>query len=142
MTRVWQFVLGTALATGSTIALGQGPGTPPPPPANAAQHRSFEALTELRNLTQQLNLTPEQREKLRPIILDEGEQLHEVRINEQMRLEQKRAKNIEIREAFAPKILPLLTPEQQEKFKKLQEAWVGKPPEGAKEPAAPAAPPK
>jgi len=102
----------------------------------------MEALTELRMLTQQLNLTNDQREKLRPVVTDEGEQMHRVRIDERMTPDQKRAKLVEIREAFAPKIAAELTPEQQEKWKKLQETLEGKKPEPAKEPAAPAAPPK
>jgi Spy/CpxP family protein refolding chaperone len=102
----------------------------------------MEALSELRMLTQNLNLTNDQREKLRPIVTDEGEQLHVVRIDERMTPDQKRSKVIEIREAFAPKISAELTPEQQEKWKKLQESLLGKRTDGAKEPAAPATPPK
>jgi len=101
-----------------------------------------EALSELRMLTQQLNLTPDQREKLRPIVNEEGEQLHIIRIDERMTPEQKRAKVLEIREAFSPKIAAELTLEQQEKWKKLEESLEGKRPEGAKEPAKPATPPK
>jgi len=102
----------------------------------------MEALSELRMLTQQLNLTPEQREKLRPIVTDEGEQMHVVRIDERMNPDQKRAKVIEIRQAFNPKIAAELTPEQQEKWKKLSASLEGKPPAEAKEPATPAAGPK
>jgi Spy/CpxP family protein refolding chaperone len=102
----------------------------------------MEGLTELRTLTQQLNLTPDQREKLRPIVTDEGEQMHRVRINEQMTPDQKRAKMVEIRQTFAPKIAVELTPEQREKWKKLEDSLEGKPPAEAKEPAAPAAPQK
>jgi Spy/CpxP family protein refolding chaperone len=124
------------------FAQAQGPGVAPPPPPGAPPRRSLEALSELRMLTQQLNLTPDQREKLRPIVTDEGEQLHVVRIDERMTPEQKRAKVIEIREAFNPKIAAELTPEQQEKWKKLQESLEGKRPETAKEPPKPTTPPK
>ena len=102
----------------------------------------MEALSELRMLTQTLNLTNDQREKLRPIVTDEGEQLHVVHIDERMTPDQKRAKVIEIREAFAPKIAAELTPEQQEKWKKLQESLQGKKPEAGKDPATAATPPK
>jgi len=102
----------------------------------------LEGLTELRTLTQQLNLTPDQREKLRPIVTDEGDQMHMVRINEQMTPDQKRAKVVEIRQAFAPKIAAELTPEQQEKWKKLEASLEGKSPAGTKDPATPSAPQK
>ena len=121
--RNWQsWILGITVAGSCLDVQAQGPGVAPPPPPGAPQRRSMEALTELRMLTQNLNLTNDQREKLRPIITDEGEQLHLVRINERMTPDQKRTKVVEIREAFAPKIAAELTPEQQEKWKKLQES--------------------
>jgi len=143
MQRRWQpWVFGVAIVSSGLLAQAQGPGVAPPPPPGAPPRRSMEALSELRMLTQQLNLTPEQREKLRPIVTDEGEQLHVVRINEQMTPEQKRAKVLQIREAFNPKIAAELNPDQQEKWKKLQETLEGKRPEPAKETPAPTAPPK
>jgi Spy/CpxP family protein refolding chaperone len=93
-------------------------------------------------LSQQLNLTPEQREKLRPIVTEEGEQLHDLRIDEHLPPDAKRAKVAEVREKFAPKIAAELTPEQQEKFKKLQESLTGKKPDAAKPAATPTDPPK
>lgn len=143
MVRRWQaWVFGIAIAGSFGFAQAQGPGVAPPPPPGAPPRRSMEALSELRMLTQQLNLTPEQREKLRPIVTDEGEQLHVVRINEAMTPEQKRAKVLQIRESFDPKIAAELTPEQQEKWKKLQESLEGKRPDAPKDAPTPAAPPK
>jgi protein CpxP len=141
--RSWRALLFAITIAGSWIwAHGQGPGVAPPPPPGAPQRRSMEALSELRMLTQSLNLTNDQREKLRPIVTDEGEQLHVVHIDERMTPDQKRAKVIEIREAFAPKIGAELTSEQQEKWKKLQESLQGKKPEAGKDQATPAPPPK
>jgi protein CpxP len=143
MRRRWEpWVFGVAIASSCLLAQAQGPGVAPPPPPGAPPRRSMEALSELRMLTQQLNLTPEQREKLRPIVTDEGEQMHVVRINEQMTPEQKRAKVLQIREAFNPKIAAELNPDQQEKWKKLQETLEGKRPEPSKETPAPSVPPK
>jgi periplasmic protein CpxP/Spy len=143
MRRRWQsWVFGVAIASSCLLAQAQGPGVAPPPPPGAPPRRSMEALSELRMLTQQLNLTPEQREKLRPIVTDEGEQMHVVRLNEQMTPEQKRAKVLQIREAFNPKIAAELNPDQQEKWKKLEETLEGKRPEPSKETPAPSAPPK
>ena len=84
--RGWQsWVFAIAVAGSCVYAQAQGPGVAPPPPPGAPPRRSMEALSELRMLTQNLNLTNDQREKLRPIITDEGEQLHVVRIDERMR---------------------------------------------------------
>jgi periplasmic protein CpxP/Spy len=138
----WQaWIFGMALAGSCVYVQAQGPGAPPPPPPGAPARRSLEALTELRMLSQNLNLTNDQREKLRPIVTEEGDQMHTVRIDERMTPDQKRDKMIEIRQAFAPKIAAELTPEQQEKWKKMQESMQGKKPEAAKDPAT-AAPPK
>jgi len=94
-----------------------GPGSTPP----AGQRRTLESAGEIRWFTQQLNLTPEQRDKLRPILTDEGDQLSAVRLDEHLPMDQKRAKFQEIREAFRPKIEAILTPEQKEKWAKMRE---------------------
>jgi periplasmic protein CpxP/Spy len=103
------------------------------PASNGTPRRSLEALSELRMLTQQLNLTPDQREKLRPIVTEEGEQLHDLRIDEHLPPDAKRTKMVEVREKFAPKIAAELTPEQQAKFRKLVEGMTGKKADAPKE---------
>jgi hypothetical protein len=133
-------VLTTALSGGYVYAQGLGVVGQPPP--SATPRRSMEAVSELRMLGQQLNLTPEQREKLRPIVTEEGEQLHDVRIDEHLPPDVKRAKVVEVREKFAPKIAAELTPEQLPKFKKLQEDLTGKPYDAPKATSAPPAPSK
>jgi periplasmic protein CpxP/Spy len=144
--RCWpSWIFGIALAGGSPFGYGQGPGpTPMPSPGQQSigPHRTLEAMGELRSLTQQLALTPEQREKLRPVVNEEGEQLRVTRLDEHLTPDQRRQKSLEIREAFQPKIAAALTPEQQEKFKKMLESYRGKRPEGAKSGDLPPAPPK
>ena len=140
------WILGILLAGSSLFVYGQAT-TPAQIPSPGQQsigpHRTMEALGELRALTQQLNLTPEQREKVRPIVTEEGEQLRVIRLDEHLTPDQRRQKSLEIREAFQPKVAALLTPEQQGKFKKMQETYQVKRPEGAKDSATPApAPPK
>ena len=116
--------------TGGVCAWGQGGAVPAPPPPVSGQtqgmgggvRRSMEGGSELRWMTQQLNLTPEQKEKLRPIVTEQGDQLSAVRLDEHLPPDQKRAKTLAIREAFRPKIAAVLTPEQLEKWKKLQPA--------------------
>jgi hypothetical protein len=141
----WVFVFAGLVATWG-FAQEQGP--PPkqiPSPAQQSYgpHRTLEALGELRMLTQQLSLSPEQREKVRPIVTEEGEQLRLVRLDEHLTPDQKRQRSLDIRESFHPKIAAVLTQEQQEKFKKLQEAYQWKKPEGTKDPDTPTpTPPK
>lgn len=143
--RSW--MLGIAWVGTSLLLYGQGTTQPPaqipsPGQQSIGPHRTLEALAELRALTTQLNLTPDQREKLRPIVTEEGEQLRVIRLDEHLTPEQRLQKSREVREAYHPKIAALLTSEQQEKFKKMQEAYQVKRPEGAKDSATPPAPQK
>ena len=69
-----------------------------------------------------LNLTEEQKTKLRPIIADENQQMEAVRNDSSLTMEQKVAKANQIREAASPKIKAVLTPEQLQKLAELQKA--------------------
>jgi Spy/CpxP family protein refolding chaperone len=140
----WVFVL-VLLAARWVFGQEQGPSPkqiPSPAQQSYGPHRSLEALGELRMLTQQLSLTSEQREKVRPIVTEEGEQLRLVRLDEHLTPDQKRQMSLEIRESFQPKIAAVLTSEQQQKFKKMQEAYQWKRPAGAKDSVTPPTPPK
>ena len=141
MQRSWRsWILGISWAGASLLLYGQGPAQAPgqipsPGQQSVGPHRTLEALGELRALTTQLSLTPEQRDKVRPVVTEEGEQLRVIRLDEHLTPEQRTQKSREVREAYQPKIAAFLTPEQQEKFKKMQEAYQVKRPEGAKGPA-------
>lgn len=133
------FVLSAA-----SLCLGQNPpSSTATPPSQAASHaatgprRTLEGQAELRRLTVALGLSPDQREKLRPIVTDEGDQLSAVRLDEHLTPEKKKAKAQEIRDSFNPKITAILTPEQQEKWKKLQD-----PAQSPAQPATPGTTPK
>lgn len=126
--KVW---IGAIVVAISCVCLATAQDAPPqsaPPSASAPEHpapgarRTMEGFGELRYLSQQLNLTEEQKEKLRPLLMEEGEKLRTTRLDEHLPLDQKRAKLLEIRDSYRPKIGELLTPEQQEKWKKMQEA--------------------
>src|SRR5215470_11323541 len=107
---------GVLLLASTSFCLGQNAPQSAPPPSGP--RRTLEGLAELRRLTTALGLNPDQREKLRPIVTDEGDQLSAVRLNEHLTPDEKKAKSQEIRESFSSKISAILTPEQQEKWKK------------------------
>ena len=69
-----------------------------------------------------LNLTDEQKAKLRPILQEENQQMEAVRNDSSMNQEQKVAKANEIRQTASPKIKAILTPEQLQKLADLQKA--------------------
>ncbi len=67
-----------------------------------------------------LNLTEDQKSKLRPIIMEENQQMEALRNDTSMTQEQKIAKANQIRADASPKIKAILTPEQLEKLAQLQ----------------------
>src|SRR5262245_34742069 len=73
--------LGT-LALGATLAFGQTAVTPPM--GQGGNMGAQQARGKLQWLAQQLNLTEDQKEKLRPIIMKEGMELKELRDNTSM----------------------------------------------------------
>jgi periplasmic protein CpxP/Spy len=68
-----------------------------------------------------LNLTDEQKTKLRPIIMDENQQMEALRNDTTMTQDQKVAKANQIRADASPKIKAILTPEQLQKLAELQQ---------------------
>jgi Spy/CpxP family protein refolding chaperone len=68
-----------------------------------------------------LNLTDHQKAKLRPILMEENQQLETLRNDTSMTQEQKIAKSNEIRQNASPKIRAILTPEQLQELADLQQ---------------------
>lgn len=68
-----------------------------------------------------LKLTPEQQEKLRPILLEEGQKAMEIFRDTNLSREAKMSKLKEVRDANRPKVKLILTPGQMEKWDKLRQ---------------------
>jgi periplasmic protein CpxP/Spy len=68
-----------------------------------------------------LNLTDDQKAKLRPIIADENQQMEALRNDNSMNQAQKIDKANQIRAQASPKIKAILTPEQLQKLAQLQQ---------------------
>lgn len=68
-----------------------------------------------------LNLTDEQKTKLRPIIADENQRMEALRNDNSMSQSQKIDKANQIRAEASPKIKAILTPEQLQKLAQLQQ---------------------
>jgi hypothetical protein len=68
-----------------------------------------------------LNLTDEQKAKLRPIVTEENQQMEALRNDTAMSQEQKIAKANQIRDEASPKIKAILTPEQLQKLADMQQ---------------------
>ena len=74
----------------------------------------------LQMLSEKLNLTEDQRAKLKPILQDQARQMKAVRDDPSLTPEQKAAKKKAIHETTHDQINAVLTPEQQEKFKEMK----------------------
>jgi Spy/CpxP family protein refolding chaperone len=72
-------------------------------------------------LAEKLNLTDDQKAKLKPIIEDEMKAMHAVREDKSLDRKAKWGKIEEIRKAHREQIRALLTPEQQKKLDELKE---------------------
>lgn len=92
-----------------------------------------DAESTLQRLSQELNLTDDQKTKLKPILQDESQQLQAVKSDTSMTQDQKVAKTKEIRTACKSKIGEILTPEQQQKWQQMKDQAIEK----AKKPANP-----
>lgn len=90
----------------------------------AAAPPSGDRLAALRERMQEtakeLNLTPEQKEKLQAIIRTQAEKLRTLRQDTSLSAEEKRAKFQTLREELTAEVKKVLTPEQFEKWKSKQ----------------------
>jgi len=74
----------------------------------------------LQMLSEKLNLTEDQKTKLKPILQDQAQQLKALNDDSSLTAEQKTAKKKAIHETTHDQINAVLTPEQQEKFKQMK----------------------
>ena len=108
------------LATGLVLA---GQNSAPQTP-----HQGHEAMgaaasspdAHLQMLTEKLNLTDEQRTKLKPILQDQAQQVKAVHDDTSLSQEQKSSKMKALHASFRDQINAVLTPEQQAKFKEMR----------------------
>jgi Spy/CpxP family protein refolding chaperone len=80
----------------------------------------------LRELSEKLNLTDEQRAAIRPILVKEAGDIKAIRQDNSLSAEQKQAKIQEIREKSRGKINAILTLEQQKKFAEMKGEMAGR----------------
>ena len=99
--------------------------TAPAPPSSVQQNAPSTAnpnsAQAQANEDNPLNLTDEQKAKLRPIIADENQQMEAVRNDNSMSQAQKIDKANQIRAQASPKIKAILTPEQLQKLAEMQQ---------------------
>ncbi len=143
------FSLALTLACGATFAAAQTSGTPSatgqsPSASSQANPGGQTAGTAgatqaapahsqvdetIAWLTESVNLTPDQQNKLRPILQGEVSQMSAVNSDSTLTPEQKQQKMVDIRRSAGPQIQSVLTPEQQQKLTQMRQSQQGASPQ-------------
>jgi periplasmic protein CpxP/Spy len=109
----------------SLIASAQtSPATPPSQdstPSSAGASSQARPQGQEKSIDDELQLTPDQKQKIAAIVDDERNQMNAVRDNASLSTDQKQQKATEIRQIGAPKIRAILTQEQLRKLADIQE---------------------
>lgn len=115
------------LAAGLTFAQTSQESQAPTPDKHAGMHHNgMSADQHLQMLSEKLNLTDDQKTKLKPILQDQMRQMKAVHEDSSLSEEQKQAKVKSIHESFHDQINAVLTPEQQAKFKQMTQEQMEK----------------
>ena len=102
-------IVAMTLATQLTVA--QGPGG-----ANKQ-----ESASKLEQMSQALQLTPQQKMQIAPILKQEAPQLAAIKSNTSLGPLQKAEQLKQVSSSIDAKIMPILNPEQQQKFQAMRE---------------------
>jgi protein CpxP len=114
---------GLTMTLAAAVAFAQTSATPPMGQGGEMRNGmgGQQARGRLQWMAQQLNLTEDQKEKLRPILMKEGMELKTLRDDTSMSPEDKHEKMKGIHDKYRPDIRAILTPEQQQKFDQMKE---------------------
>jgi Spy/CpxP family protein refolding chaperone len=113
-----------ALRSQHVNVLDKGPQYPAPQTPPQGQEKmgaTSSPEAHLQMLSEKLNLTEDQKAKLKPILQDQAQQLKALHDDPSLSPEQKSAKKKTIHELTHDQINNVLTPEQQDKFKQMKQ---------------------
>lgn len=113
-------------AAGLTFAQTPQESQAPPPEKHAGMHHGESAEQQLQMLSEKLTLTDDQKVKLKPILQEQTQQIKAVHADSSLTPEQKKTKMKSVHESFHEQINAMLTPEQQTKFKAMQQEHMEK----------------
>jgi periplasmic protein CpxP/Spy len=92
--------------------------------AQSSAQQQENAESKLQQISQQLNLSEEQKTKLKPILQDEVDQLKALKSDTSASSQDKLQKAKEIRASHKQQIDAILTPEQKQKWQQMKEQAV------------------
>ena len=114
-------ILTILVLSAAGVTFAQTPPQASTPDKHAGMHQKGESAEQyLQMLSEKLNLTDDQKAKLKPVLQDQMQQMKAVREDSSLSEDQRRAKMKSIHESLHDQINAVLTPEQQAKFKQMQ----------------------
>jgi protein CpxP len=115
------------LAAGLTFAQTSQESQAPTADKHAGMHHNGDGADQhLQMLSDKLNLTDDQKAKLKPVFQGQMQQMNAVREDSSLSQEQMRAKMKSIHESLHDQINAVLTPEQQAKFAQMRQEQMEK----------------
>ncbi|MGH9431200.1 MAG: Spy/CpxP family protein refolding chaperone [Terriglobia bacterium] len=111
----------SALCFANPGAAFQAPAGQEAGPANGHRRGMQGPERQLARLTRQLNLTQDQRDKIKPVLQDQHKQMMALRQDTSLSREQRRAKFMELRKSTRQQIQANLTPDQVTKFQQMEQ---------------------
>ncbi len=135
MRKFWTMALAACLMGVATFAFAgvlapQEPTAPPNPPhegGSGTPGHGGNIEKRLESLSKQLNLTDEQREKIRPLLRQEVERIREIRDNTSLTQAEARRRMAIVRRNTREHIAAILTPEQKKQWQEVPEEHRGGP---------------
>lgn len=118
---VWAVVLGAGLACSTGVVLAQQCDS-----KGQMKEDMSSADAHLQKMSKELNLTDDQKAKLKPILTSQLEEIQGVHNDTSLTPPQRRSKMMEIGEKYRPQINAVLTPEQQAKWKAMRQEMMEK----------------
>jgi len=88
--------------------------------SQGAMGNAADVTAKLQQMSKALQLTPDQVEKIKPILMEEAPKLKALKADTSMPPAQKMMQMRQIREATDAKINPILTPDQQQKLQAMR----------------------
>lgn len=128
---------GTPMSSGQGTAQGQNPSSPT---SQTAPPAATQSSNQTKSIDEELQLTPDQKQKIASVVDDENKQISAVRDDSSMSMEQKQQKVLAIRQAGTPKIKAILTPDQLQKLAAIQQRMREQNGQGASTPSQQQAP--
>jgi len=121
------FTILLLLAAGLTLVQASQEQQAPTPDKHAGMHHNVESVDQLlQTLSEKLNLSDDQRAKIKPILQDQMQQMKAVRADSSLSEEQKRAKIKSIHDSSHDHLNAALTPEQQAKLRQMKQGQMPK----------------